>query len=338
MKLTTFLVCVVATAFTAGCAKTTPTVSEPTPTATTQEDLQAKAKRLEDAQSKIPPPPSKTAYVDYGMISSGSEVYQWLLIKDSVSKVNHRVVSAKVIANYPEPKTEKGKKYLSAILELQLDCEDHKFFKIIAVEYFPKFYAKGAMLSRSDYQEQGISKWMTTGLDSPGARVSRSACHVISKQPATSKKNDEFLEMLQAEELFLKELKRDLVQTRQVSSPNTNLNISDKEKRLREAAGSEAVEKNAKPPNADEKIYQQQVRDKIQKYIKLPDGIEGNPRSSYWITLLPNGEVLSVKVAQSSGNTKLDEAVTRAIYYSSPFPTPEHRQSDRRIHLVYYPY
>lgn len=285
----------ITTAFITGCANKIPTVSEPTQTATTQtattqEDLKAKAKRLTDAQSKIPAPPSKTAYVDYGMISSGSEVYQWLLIKDSVRKVNHRSVSARIIANYPEPKSEKGKPYQSAILELQLDCENHKLFKILSVEYFTKFYAKGSMVSRSDYQEQGISKWMTTGSESPGARISRSACHVLSKQTDTSKANDEFLEMLKSEENFLNELKRDLPNP----APTTRSKIGAK------------------------------IRSNMPKNIKF----EGNQVGTFKIFQSPNGEVTDVKVVKSTGNEKLDNIAIEAIRKSSPLPIPTDKPAD----------
>jgi len=45
------------------------------------------------------------------------------------------------------------------------------------------------------------------------------------------------------------------------------------------------------------------------------------------VRLLPTGEVLSVKVTQSSGNPAYDEAVVRAIEKSSPLPLPDDREA-----------
>jgi colicin import membrane protein len=42
---------------------------------------------------------------------------------------------------------------------------------------------------------------------------------------------------------------------------------------------------------------------------------------------LPTGEVLSVRVTQSSGNVAYDDAVMRAIEKSSPLPLPADREA-----------
>ena len=45
------------------------------------------------------------------------------------------------------------------------------------------------------------------------------------------------------------------------------------------------------------------------------------------VKLLPTGEVLSVRVTQSSGNPAYDDAVVRAIEKSSPLPLPSDRDA-----------
>ena len=79
-----------------------------------------------------------------------------------------------------------------------------------------------------------------------------------------------------------------------------------------------------------------QYRDKISAAVRgntrLPDNLKGNPEVRCLVKLLPTGEVLSVKVTQSSGNVAYDEAVVRAIEKSSPLPLPAER--DARAEFV----
>lgn len=79
-----------------------------------------------------------------------------------------------------------------------------------------------------------------------------------------------------------------------------------------------------------------QFRDKISATVRgntrLPDNLKGNPEVRCLVRLLPTGEVLSVKVTQSSGNVAYDEAVVRAIEKSSPLPLPADR--DARAEFV----
>ncbi|NDP48510.1 MAG: cell envelope integrity protein TolA [Sulfuriferula multivorans] len=79
-----------------------------------------------------------------------------------------------------------------------------------------------------------------------------------------------------------------------------------------------------------------QFRDKISATVRgntrLPDNLKGNPEVRCSVRLLPTGEVLSIKVTQSSGNVAYDEAVVRAIEKSSPLPLPAER--DARAEFV----
>lgn len=78
------------------------------------------------------------------------------------------------------------------------------------------------------------------------------------------------------------------------------------------------------------------IRGKIRGNIVLPPDIKGNPEAVFEVTQLPTGEVISVKLARSSGNPALDAAVERAILKSSPLPKPE--QGDVFERLLRIPY
>ena len=54
----------------------------------------------------------------------------------------------------------------------------------------------------------------------------------------------------------------------------------------------------------------------------LPQNIQGNPEAVFLVVQIPSGDVISVKLAKSSGNRAYDEAVERAILKSSPLPKP----------------
>ena len=68
--------------------------------------------------------------------------------------------------------------------------------------------------------------------------------------------------------------------------------------------------------------WQNQIQAKIRSNIVLPPDLAGNPQAEFDVALLPTGEVLSVKLARSSGNRTLDDAWERAILKSSPLPRP----------------
>ncbi len=82
--------------------------------------------------------------------------------------------------------------------------------------------------------------------------------------------------------------------------------------------------------------YLGRIRGKIRGNIVLPPDIKGNPEAVFEVTQLPSGEVISVRLKKSSGNTALDSAVERAILKSSPLPRPE--QSDVFNRLLNIPY
>lgn len=67
------------------------------------------------------------------------------------------------------------------------------------------------------------------------------------------------------------------------------------------------------------------IRIKIRGNIpaQVLDDVKGNPEAVFDVTLLPTGDVLTVRKRKSSGHAGYDEAVERAILKSSPLPKPD---------------
>lgn len=79
-------------------------------------------------------------------------------------------------------------------------------------------------------------------------------------------------------------------------------------------------------------LHRDMISAKVRGNTRLPDNLPGNPEVRCLVKLLPTGEVLNVRVSQSSGNAAFDEAVVRAIRISSPLPLPADR--DARAEFV----
>jgi colicin import membrane protein len=74
-------------------------------------------------------------------------------------------------------------------------------------------------------------------------------------------------------------------------------------------------------------LHRDLISAKVRANTRLPDNLKGNPQVRCLVKLLPTGDVVSVRVTQSSGNTAYDEAVVRAIEKSSPLPLPSDRDA-----------
>jgi colicin import membrane protein len=74
------------------------------------------------------------------------------------------------------------------------------------------------------------------------------------------------------------------------------------------------------------------IRSKIKGNIRtfVVDQVAGNPEAIFDVALLPNGEVLTVRMRKSSGNKAYDEEVQRAINAASPLPKPDQPSLFRR--------
>lgn len=86
--------------------------------------------------------------------------------------------------------------------------------------------------------------------------------------------------------------------------------------------------------------YCTRVRGKIKGNLEWDgDPSEVPSQAIVEVKLLPNGEIRSVTVKQSSGNRSFDEAVRRAILASSPLPRPESSDAlpDNILNINYRP-
>ncbi|MGA7181571.1 MAG: cell envelope integrity protein TolA [Thiobacillaceae bacterium] len=86
--------------------------------------------------------------------------------------------------------------------------------------------------------------------------------------------------------------------------------------------------------------FREKIRAKIRGNTRIPDNLKGNPQSRFEVNVLPTGEIVSVKLIKSSGNTAYDQAVERAIYKSSPLPTPTDKDAVaqfRKLDLKFQP-
>jgi len=80
------------------------------------------------------------------------------------------------------------------------------------------------------------------------------------------------------------------------------------------------------------------IRAKIRGNIILPQDLPGNPEAIFDVTLLPTGEVLTVRKSKSSGHPGYDDAVERAIRKSDPLPLPDDRSLfQRQLQLKFRP-
>lgn len=77
--------------------------------------------------------------------------------------------------------------------------------------------------------------------------------------------------------------------------------------------------------------YVARIRGKVRGNVVLPPGVVGNPEAVFEVVQLPSGEVLNVKLQQSSGSKALDAAIERAILKSSPLPKPPQAAMFQRV-------
>ncbi|OGU20262.1 MAG: protein TolA [Hydrogenophilales bacterium RIFOXYD1_FULL_62_11] len=73
--------------------------------------------------------------------------------------------------------------------------------------------------------------------------------------------------------------------------------------------------------------YRDLISATVRGNTRLPDNLKGNPQVRCLVKVLPTGDVVSVRVTQSSGNAAYDAAVVRAIEKSSPLPLPTEREA-----------
>jgi colicin import membrane protein len=132
--------------------------------------------------------------------------------------------------------------------------------------------------------------------------------------------------------------KRDLVFEKrlreQAANEQKQLDDQRKERELRDLIARQQADARSRLLAA----WTDKIRGKIRGNIILPQDIPGNPEAIFDVTVLPTGEVLTVRKRKSSGHPGYDDAVERAIMKSSPLPQPDDRSLfQRQLELKFRP-
>jgi colicin import membrane protein len=114
----------------------------------------------------------------------------------------------------------------------------------------------------------------------------------------------------------------------EVAKPDIALKEKEKEKIEKERRAVEDKQKETKKLEdaAQAKLrseYLGRIRDKIKRFIVKPANLQGNEETDFDVVLLPDGNVLGVKLKRPSGNAAYDNAVERAISRAQPLPVPQ---------------
>lgn len=109
-------------------------------------------------------------------------------------------------------------------------------------------------------------------------------------------------------------------------------------KEMMEQSLSEETEARAEAARIGEilKTWGQILGEHIGDRWLRPPGLPPGLRCKAQIDILPNGEVVSVKIIQSSGNPAFDASVENAIYKSSPLPLPSDPKAFQRTLTPYF--
>lgn len=103
--------------------------------------------------------------------------------------------------------------------------------------------------------------------------------------------------------------------------------LADELKQISEAAARRRAELEARQSQdaAAREIsddYRARISAKIRQRVILPPDLRGNPEAIYEVSLLPSGEVTTIRLLQSSGVPAYDAAVERAVMGAQPLPVP----------------
>lgn len=87
--------------------------------------------------------------------------------------------------------------------------------------------------------------------------------------------------------------------------------------------------------------YVVKIKAKVKRYVVKPPDVPDDARVEFWVTLLPDGSVLNIRLAKSSGSVGYADAVERAIIKAQPLPLPpsgsELFSQFRELKLVFKP-
>jgi colicin import membrane protein len=127
----------------------------------------------------------------------------------------------------------------------------------------------------------------------------------------------------------------------QVAMEQKALEAQQQERVLRELIARQQADAARQASTARAKAlneYIALIQAKVRGNWILPPDLRGNPEAVFDVVQLPTGEVLTIRIARSSGNPAYDNAVERAIRKSSPLPLPASRELfSRELKLTFRP-
>lgn len=87
--------------------------------------------------------------------------------------------------------------------------------------------------------------------------------------------------------------------------------------------------------------FADQIYQRVKGMWNYSHGTNPNSKVRLKVDLMPTGEVVGVKIVESSGNALLDRSVERAIYSASPLPVPKDsvlfEREFRRFNMIFRP-
>lgn len=107
--------------------------------------------------------------------------------------------------------------------------------------------------------------------------------------------------------------------------------------RLREQAGGATANTGTGTSGKPSSAYAERVRQRVKPNIIFDEDINGNPAAVVAVRMAPDGSVLSMRIAKSSGNAAWDNAVLRAVSRSDPLPRDENGVAPSEIRITFWP-
>jgi colicin import membrane protein len=112
--------------------------------------------------------------------------------------------------------------------------------------------------------------------------------------------------------------REDAAQAAQKAQAAEAQRLANEQAEAQRAVAAQAAAAQAKLRNE----YLGRIRDKIKRSLTKPANLQGTEETDFDIVLLPDGNVLGVKLKRPSGNAAYDNAVERAIIRAQPLPVP----------------
>ncbi|UBM11025.1 cell envelope integrity protein TolA [Cupriavidus metallidurans] len=107
--------------------------------------------------------------------------------------------------------------------------------------------------------------------------------------------------------------------------------------RLRAQAGGASANAGSGTSRKPSSDYAERVRQRVKPNIIFNEDVNGNPAAVVAVHMAPDGSVLSIRLAKSSGNAAWDKAVLRAVSLSDPLPRDDSGVAPSEIRITFWP-